>query len=994
MNNINTNESNGPDRFIDIIEDPRFYGSKADMHSGVEYYESLSGNLDSDSAEQIDIRLGLLSIRIRNIDMDCNRNQFEFQICDLAEQIKNDLSRTIKLNLVKAQFILSAAENCLEAKNILTELASKLGRSDNMVLYGVVSHYLAYACVMLDESDTAEEYLHDAISIFRRFDMPLMRANCLNNYGVLKKKLCDYFEAEKLFRKASGLFEKFNASAGMVFCYWNLGILKMKAGDWLSSGVYLDKAASLLKPDNPMAANLMGIELARGSLYLKSRNFIEAEKVFKNVLSEYGETLALRRRALAHEFLGELYTETCKLQKAEVHLEKAHELALQIAPDSDLMTEIFRREAELYLQKNLLVQAEEAAQACIKMCMKIKDRHEMGAALRVLGKIHARAGRVRKAKSAFAASVSILKSINESVELMKSRIAFGYHLVKCRSADADVYLLEAKDSANKLGLDYYTARSLLALARHAVNTEDFAGTRACLNKAEQICEGLEDLCKAFLAKDIKMLGRELERSLIRYSNDSAGRLKILGEIYQEARFPLAELTPEVAMKVARNVGAESIFLVNKKNSGYRIPIVFNIPRRDARSIAERIDKSNGRNLFKISSPRFFHAPGHGRLVGVPGGEKNGWVLCAVLQEGKGLSSRELEFLIASAGVLERLAEEKNSSHRFLPELMTGGYRGRTPNEHFDSIATRDQEMLKLIKMAERAGKSGVPVLLQGETGVGKELFARAIHNVSSRSNAEFIAINTGGLPLNFLESELFGYARGAFTGARTDRRGLIETASGGTLFLDEVGEMSEELQVKLLRLLENGEYRRLGENKLRCADVRVISATNRDLKARVKKEKFREDLYYRLSAVRFTIPALRSRRGDIEMLVRHFLQHSIDTIKNNSSVIDMDVKAMEALELYDWPGNIRELQNEMMRLVSLLGDSSTIRFNMLSDSIKNYFRSGSEAGALEESVERFERRLILEALEESDWNRRKAAEKMGIPRTTLLSKMRRLSIIR
>ncbi|MCK5620515.1 MAG: sigma-54-dependent Fis family transcriptional regulator, partial [Candidatus Krumholzibacteria bacterium] len=207
------------------------------------------------------------------------------------------------------------------------------------------------------------------------------------------------------------------------------------------------------------------------------------------------------------------------------------------------------------------------------------------------------------------------------------------------------------------------------------------------------------------------------------------------------------------------------------------------------------------------------------------------------------------------------------------------------------------------------------------------------------------------------------------------------------------GEMSAELQVKLLRLLENGEFRRLGENQVRIADVRVISATNRDLLREVERGKFRRDLYYRLGAVKLRVPALRFRKRDIELLMRHFLRQCACQNRHTSRYFEIDVKAMEALEVYNWPGNVRELQNEILRIVSLIGESDVIRFGMLSQSIKDYLKSRIRSnGFLERSVERYERRLILDALSKNDWNRLRTAEVLGLPRTTLIAKMKRLNV--
>jgi len=284
------------------------------------------------------------------------------------------------------------------------------------------------------------------------------------------------------------------------------------------------------------------------------------------------------------------------------------------------------------------------------------------------------------------------------------------------------------------------------------------------------------------------------------------------------------------------------------------------------------------------------------------------------------------------------------------------------------------------------------VLVEGETGVGKELFARAIHHASDRSKGPFVAVNVGGMPEALVESQLFGHVRGAYTDAVGDREGLVAAAAGGTLFLDEIGEMSETLQVKLLRLLESGEYRRLGDDATHKANLRVVSATNRDLKADVERGAFRRDLYYRLAPVRLRIPPLRARRGDVQLLLRHFLREAAAWAGRPGARYQLDVKAVEALERHDWPGNVRELYNEVLRLVSLIGEDEMIRYAMLSDDVRAAARGDREGGLLEASVELFERQFILSALDRNDWNRLRTADEIGIPRTTLLAKMKRLHI--
>ena len=222
---------------------------------------------------------------------------------------------------------------------------------------------------------------------------------------------------------------------------------------------------------------------------------------------------------------------------------------------------------------------------------------------------------------------------------------------------------------------------------------------------------------------------------------------------------------------------------------------------------------------------------------------------------------------------------------------------------------QDPSMLALFELIERAAPSDVPILVLGETGTGKELVARAIHAASKRSQQPFLAENCAAVPANLLESELFGHVRGSFTGATADRKGLFQTADGGTVFLDEIGDMPLEMQSKLLRVLEQGEVRPVGSNKMVQVDVRVVAATHRDLAEMVEQKRFRADLYYRLNVVKLNLPSLRERAGDIQHLVRCFL------IEHGGR--ELDPSALELLEAAPWPGNIRQLENEITRACAL-----------------------------------------------------------------------------
>jgi len=308
------------------------------------------------------------------------------------------------------------------------------------------------------------------------------------------------------------------------------------------------------------------------------------------------------------------------------------------------------------------------------------------------------------------------------------------------------------------------------------------------------------------------------------------------------------------------------------------------------------------------------------------------------------------------------------------------------------IISKNHRMQRVFALIPDVALSNAAVLIQGETGTGKELLARAIHNASPRCAGPFIEVNCGALPDTLLESELFGHVTGAFTDARTDRTGRFEMADGGTLFLDEIGDTSAAMQVKLLRVLQDGTFVPVGSSETRHSNARVIAATNQDLKSLVGEGRFREDLYYRVNTVCIHVPPLRERREDIPLLVEHFMDRF--NVQTGKMVRRVSGDAMQALLAYAWPGNVRELEHAVEHVFVLVkGDS--VRIEHLPEEVIQgaVVRRGlggppSARSILEES----ERRAIQMVLERLAWNKVAASRELGVSRTTLWRKMRKLGI--
>jgi transcriptional regulator with GAF, ATPase, and Fis domain len=291
------------------------------------------------------------------------------------------------------------------------------------------------------------------------------------------------------------------------------------------------------------------------------------------------------------------------------------------------------------------------------------------------------------------------------------------------------------------------------------------------------------------------------------------------------------------------------------------------------------------------------------------------------------------------------------------------------------------------RAVERAAGAPFAVLIEGESGSGKELVARAVHRLGPRRDRPFCTVNCAALPDELIESELFGHARGAFTGAVAERPGVFETADGGTLFLDEVGELSPRAQAKLLRVIQEGEFRRIGENASRHVEVRVVSATNRDLRREAADGRFRLDLLYRLDVIRIVVPPLRERREDIPLLAHRFWQEAVARLGSRAG---LGADTLAALSRYDWPGNVRELQNVLAALAVRCGRRGTVPLSALPPQFTRGRRD--ESLRLARARQTFEERFIRAALVRSGGRRAQAAAELGISRQGLTKLMARLGI--
>lgn len=346
---------------------------------------------------------------------------------------------------------------------------------------------------------------------------------------------------------------------------------------------------------------------------------------------------------------------------------------------------------------------------------------------------------------------------------------------------------------------------------------------------------------------------------------------------------------------------------------------------------------------------------------------------------------------ALAGALAEANERLQAENRYLRDEVERRYS-------FEGIIAESPAMQRVFEIMKKVAETDATVLITGETGTGKELVARAIHYTGARRDRRFVAQNCAALPDTLLESELFGHRRGAFTGAHQDKMGLFEAADGGTIFLDEIGETEPGMQVRLLRVLQEGEIRPIGSSDTLSVDVRVLAATNRNLETLVREDRFREDLFYRLRVVEIEVPPLRDRRSDIPALAHHFLEGANKRMQRGLS--GFSNAAMDLLTANTWRGNVRELENEIERVVALAGEEEQVSVEMLSGHIRSCLSEPAIADSsddeirdwnLNHAVDNMKRRMIVVAIREAG-SKTRAAERLGIPRQSLQKMMKRLGL--
>jgi len=884
-----------------------------------------------------------------------------------------------------------------------------LRKEPDSALLAEASKALGTAHAELGNMTAARDCLMDCLVCNRRLGNDEGVAGAYNNLGILAKRSGDLSVAIDYFERALEIDKRLGRTAAIARRLNNLGVAFYRSSRWGEAETSLKRAWEIYKSLGA-TRDLVAVESALGNLCRVRRDWRGARDYFTRALQTSQEEGYRRAEALAFEFLGDLEKDQGRFEEALEALNQALACAHRLSSMSDVIGEVLRRRAEVYIALGRLDDAERDCTSALDLCRRIGDRLEEGATLRVLATVSYSRGRRSDALVLSARAERVQTRTGERFELAMTALMDGAGMRRSGPVDeVELDIIESRLCAaeqlfESIGAPYWVAMCSLERAKALRAAGRHGRCRAWLEKARPEFEHVRD--EAGLA-ELTELQCEIDAQLAETAASLTSRYSVLAEASLLLRTSDGDpaVLHEFAMAVAGEVLADRV-VVFRQEPDLPPQVVTSVGRTGRRLAEVRRFVRSATGDEGLSGP-YIAAAGTG-----PGGPISPRFAAVALIPVEVDSTSCTTLLLyadrlsgdGSTAFTEVDVEFLGASARLLAETLRSGATATFGYsfDHEDSDAgfaqefiTRDPVTMNMLASVGRLCDSTIPILMLGESGVGKDILARAIHEGSSRTG-RLVALNTGAVPTNLQESELFGHVKGAFTDADRDAAGLIESASGGTLFLDEIGDMSAGLQVKLLRFLQSGEYRRVGDSSIRTSDARVISATNKDLRAEVLDGGFRRDLFYRLSAYTVEIPPLRERSCDIVPLLRHFL--AVYTELEGKDVRGFSNEVVALFQHYDWRGNnVRELENEVRRCVALCADGDLINLDAVRPELLSMRgavpASGREvpgdAFSLKDEVEALEQSRIREALDRHAQSKQDAADYLGLSRTGLYTKMRK-----
>jgi transcriptional regulator with GAF, ATPase, and Fis domain/Tfp pilus assembly protein PilF len=892
--------------------------------------------------------------------------------------------------------------------------------TDDHRTVGQVAVTLGLCAARLGQPAEAIEWLQNAVATFRRIDDTDGLVTALNNLGLVYKNLREWREATRFLEQALRLDERAGLYARMRGHNQNLGLIRYRLGQWDLAEENFRQSLKISRETGHLQGEAAAL-MALGLLARRRRQLDRAEEHFRRALELALPSGALREALLAREFLGELALDRGDVPAALALLEPALAQARQTAPQGDLVAELETRLGLALLAAGRTPEAQAHLTRGAALAARLGDRIEEAIADRALGQLDAARGNAAGLQAKLLAAAQAFEGLGETYELAATLAAWGEHLLLLPASVRLRLPLEPVVDAGKraatlfrqLGVVSLASEALLTLARLEAEREHYDHALALLEQAESLLQ--ESGSPA--GDRAEALRREIERQYVAVSLSTSNEFRALDDanrLFRETSDMDGLLAQTVKLAV-ENAGGDRGF-VAFSSGGVRLDVVaqHGLGRDRARRILRVLEEAIGARLAEsgpmfssrvAADPRFSAAvadalEGVGSLVCVPlnfPSQSVGLVFVDRLNDNLlgPFKQRDVNLLAvlansAAVAIVEAQRSRLLVENRELRDKLK-------PSAGMERVVTAAREMKGILGLLSKVGDSSATVLFMGETGTGKGLLAQVVHEASIRRDRPFVQVNCAALPETLLESELFGYVHGAFTGAVRDKQGLFEEAEGGTIFLDEIEKVPESVQAKLLHVLDRGEIRPVGATRSKRVNARVICATGVDLRERIREGRFLEDLYYRLNDITVRVPALRERREDIPVLAQHFLNLYARQMEKN--VRGFSPEVMQLFLAHEWRGNVRELDKTVKRMVVLADEGDVLGPDLLPPDMHELARRAPAPGNgngrnLRSNISELEKRMISEALDRNRWNKAKVARELGLSYPTLLSKIRTLEIER
>jgi transcriptional regulator with GAF, ATPase, and Fis domain len=827
--------------------------------------------------------------------------------------------------------------------------------------------------------------LEDALSTYRRIGDKRMQATACNLIAQAHCVKANWREALKRIKKAIELAEESDARKKLPYYKVNLGLIQVLLGEYKEAEKNIETAIDELESFEDLDASAAYLVLAL--LAICRRQWKKARIYLRKSLQCAEDWGNLRNMGIAYEYLGELSFEMGRYDEAFDYYNKVMEILENLDSAGDFLDQIERRKSDLFLARGSVEDALEAARRAIRAAKALGNSYELALSLRALGLALKEKGEREEALNNLRRSVTILEELGEKYERARTYIHLAKLLTEAGyNKEATTYLIKANDLGRTLSLPYIQGQANLVLAKLMLQSQDTDGALFYLDEAESI---LEDAKELELLEDVKSFRRKVESYMVEAAINASKGFSLL----EKWRITNSLSIEAQLRELAKQLQAESAYLAISENGGdYRPLAAIKLRKGQIDAITNHILSLDHKSGVPIAASRV-QLDGMGEIsyIAIPFDVGNGTRGFLFLSRSTRIpfNEEQITFLSLSSELFVLKLQLQGKEELLRENLRLK--RELQREARFLGIVTRNRKMLDILTLIDRIRSSSVPILLQGETGTGKELIARAIHYCSDRRDKPFIPLNCANIPESLLESELFGHKRGAFTDAKEDKKGWFEVADGGTIFLDEIAEMGISAQAKILRFLEHHEVLPIGARNAIKVDVRIIAATNKDLEKEVREGRFREDLYYRLKVFQIHLPPLRERKEDIPILVNYFVEKFSKEI-NLDPIPKIHPQTMKILLSYDWPGNVRELENEIRRAVIILPPGQREITPDLLSIVDKLSPNDRPDLPLEEKVNEFERSLIEDALKRANGVKIKAAELLGIPESTLRRKIKKYGL--